>query len=419
MLIDVVSLKDIEEIYGKDFYVKGSFTDSSSPSKRVAKEFMDDDVPVKVYNQIGPYATVSLDGVINSQFILPSNKIVKKSITSVLERFTPILDKYFPNRWYYEPITGYIYLSYPELTLTNSIGMSHTIYDLVIRVNIDCNTGALLSITGKRYSFTSNELIAGYRHSHLPVLKNGDSFISFCLGASTGFSKLLLSLNKRNTSKEFEIFLIQLEEFLKWESLEGKPHIGMVKIGRPLQADGIGEELSQDKLQEVSLYVLELLTKNNNCIRFIITNTDKFRVFDPSYADWFYNDIERPIIEKFGAEELNCIDWDIQSMQYVTDSDSNNLTLPLKNTYDNDIMRNLGITPRLIQDDVTPSIQVISRLSKCVIKDLVTTVNRFLINGLVKLTDEQRKRISITPQSESNSNTGSGISDSISAQPVS
>ena len=118
-------------------------------------------------------------------------------------------------------------IHYPEILITNSYKQKHKIRDLYLTFTISCSWSASSSynkriltissiLTCSRGTLTSIEYAKNYYHSHC-----GNSF---CLG----YSELRDFLNEVAytglNSDNFEFFTYILDDYLKWESLEGGPY---------------------------------------------------------------------------------------------------------------------------------------------------------------------------------------------------
>ena len=163
----------------------------------------------------------------------------------------------YPDRWYLlieRETTAKVEIWFPVLQITNSQGDQHTITELFVCFYIDLLTSRLTSdydsiqLKGIRMSGTRKEIRAGYTHSHLSTSDFASSG-SFCFGAAP------IKLTMMEISSEYkpvyqciekiEYFLIQLEEYLSWESIEGTPHRRMSSIGvRSINSTNIHREES-------------------------------------------------------------------------------------------------------------------------------------------------------------------------------
>lgn len=128
----------------------------------------------------------------------------------------------------------YCVLRFPELTISNSIGLSHNIQDLFVYFRLDqgMKDGEPyvypVDLKGFRSTVTTLERQAEYEHSHLPS-KNRSKVTdlkgnSFCLGA-TEIRDTHLSLVDRYDKDRFSLLLFTIQSFVKWESVEGVPYL--------------------------------------------------------------------------------------------------------------------------------------------------------------------------------------------------
>lgn len=122
-----------------------------------------------------------------------------------------------------------IVLKYNDITLTNSEGSSHFIKSIFIKLRFNKITKRFdNSIQGVRGDLSVKELNSGYSHSHL---RTGQNFwITFCLGSSE-IAGILTDLNDDNfNDAKFDLLLYNLEEYIKWESIEGGPYFRIANL---------------------------------------------------------------------------------------------------------------------------------------------------------------------------------------------
>jgi hypothetical protein len=128
----------------------------------------------------------------------------------------------------------YLILHYPELTVSNAKKMSTIIYDMFVKIRLyrQYNFYKIEEIKGMRMSRTIKELQSGYVFSHLASLKYNDTdkelfkYTSFCFGDGQ-IGMIRSSFNIDCDLDLLESFIHMLENYLKWESLAGGPHIKM------------------------------------------------------------------------------------------------------------------------------------------------------------------------------------------------
>jgi len=137
----------------------------------------------------------------------------------------------------------YLVIRFKRVTIRNSRGRSHDIYGLFIYIPIEAEYSSVrpsvTKIQCRRYKATREEIRAGYMHSHYPGssygatdsgrvyqfdLNNGNVF---CTGNSSGIHN---HFGLYGGKLAWKLFLLELEAFVSWESLEGGPHIGMSNI---------------------------------------------------------------------------------------------------------------------------------------------------------------------------------------------
>lgn len=139
-------------------------------------------------------------------------------------------------------------VKFPELTITNTQELSHTIYDLYVRFNLkSARLGGIFQ--GTRGKLTQIEVTSNYAHSHLPASAL-DGWQTFCKGDgnfNTVQANLQLAdwikvefdetqgkdIQKLNeqTLLIFEGWLFEMINFVSWESLASRPHRYISDIG--------------------------------------------------------------------------------------------------------------------------------------------------------------------------------------------
>lgn len=128
---------------------------------------------------------------------------------------------------------------FPEVEITNSKGLKHKILDLYIRFTVKLNSDGIKieNLGGTRGTITEAEFDSNYVHSHIASLNYNEPysnhFTHCCFG--TGPMHEILSLLYQTTSKEqlqylIESFLMNLDVFVSWESLEGSPYKSIINV---------------------------------------------------------------------------------------------------------------------------------------------------------------------------------------------
>lgn len=85
-------------------------------------------------------------------------------------------------------------------------------------------------IQGLRGSLTEAEYIKGYLHSHLGGRTDYKlDYGNFCLGTGE-INQTLMLLKAEFSSELYQLFLLQLDAYVRWESLAGVPHMRINEI---------------------------------------------------------------------------------------------------------------------------------------------------------------------------------------------
>ena len=156
------------------------------------------------------YLNIRYDGDIED--IISNNRFL------VEEQYIPV----------YDLIKEFI-VYYPEIVITNSNRKSHIITDLYVKFSFDYFGRLYTSFTINRGSYSDQEWYSHYKHSHTSGTFPNiiDCFSSPCLGNGPITSTIAVLRNTiLETFSELEIvqFLMLMDDFLKWESLEGMPY---------------------------------------------------------------------------------------------------------------------------------------------------------------------------------------------------
>ena len=130
-----------------------------------------------------------------------------------------------------------IIIKFPQITITNSRNESHEIKDLyvVLPIRLNANNNIIVGrLEGTRGRISFAEKKSSYAHSHLQPNSFLTSYqyktTSFCLGS--GPLKDILDRIEMNNMRieDFEAILVFIDDFVKWESIEGVPYIYISNI---------------------------------------------------------------------------------------------------------------------------------------------------------------------------------------------
>ena len=135
-----------------------------------------------------------------------------------------------------------IYVWWPSVTVTNERGQSTLVTDLYAKVPI-CPDGRLWErCTLSRASYTYEQYISGYMHSHINGINHDPSYFQRpCLGSGP-LNMTQNSLTSGNNGDLWDLFCVELDRYVQVESLAGVPYRHLDRIGteqlHPLQLDG-------------------------------------------------------------------------------------------------------------------------------------------------------------------------------------
>lgn len=203
----------------------------------------------------------------------------------------------------------YIIVYFPKITITNEYNESVDIEEVYIRVPIDSNgkITAMRSFEIIRTKYSYDQYKSGYMHSHAHTGISGSSadWRSMCLGSGP----LVTTTHTLKNSYDIDIwrlFCLELDEYLKVESVAGVPYIRMNRIG--------------DTSNYINYVVHGVTTEAQNPIRYIplikdflkflfhkllVENTDYFSFRDKSICLALSNEQFAIIISKYFIEYYN------------------------------------------------------------------------------------------------------------------
>lgn len=169
----------------------------------------------------------------------------------------------------------------PEINIVNSNGKSHTIRDTYLSISLKADLKMEGSIRGMRTTFTRDEWVSQYTHSHLSGICT--SFRDFCTG--TGPINQVISILKTDYDDiNFEMLCYHIQNFLAYESIEGTPFKYLEQIGTDRKLTLIEEHSYQTQLsfiyikfiQAFSIEEIRALLKFRINLNFEIEPTEEF-----------------------------------------------------------------------------------------------------------------------------------------------
>lgn len=127
---------------------------------------------------------------------------------------------------------------FPTTRVTNEDGNSVDVFDIFIKVPITENGRLRLFPTMARATFTYEQAISGYRHSHCGVgfPNSSDDYGHLCFGTGP-INRTMSSLFAECDESLWTLFCGELDLYVKTESLAGVPYVRMSSIGAGLSVN--------------------------------------------------------------------------------------------------------------------------------------------------------------------------------------
>lgn len=139
-----------------------------------------------------------------------------------------------------------IILYFDKITITNG-QLSHDIVDLYVRIHLLHSQDILqvYPIKGVRSTVTTTEVSNNYMHSHLSGKGICKEFYKFCLGTGP-----LSNIKMLDSEDDFIQYLLLINEYLKWESIEGRPYRLISKLNTTVNIRNIGSRTCREILTD-------------------------------------------------------------------------------------------------------------------------------------------------------------------------
>ncbi len=182
-------------------------------------------------------------------------------------------------------------LYYPEIEITNSLSLKHTIKDLYVVITFKKGEEKIIftDLNLFRKTFTPGEAVYNYVHSHYNSRPGWQLEGQVCYG-STDLGKLIEKSRVRLNLRTFSSLIIQIENYLKWESIEGVPHRHISHIKK------------YDVVSKGLPYIPDIGKVLSDLYKITVNKIDLFRYdFEPTEDGKFkikINSEDRAIIEK-------------------------------------------------------------------------------------------------------------------------
>lgn len=153
------------------------------------------------------------------------------NITDVSEEnFQSLKNRYNP----------FILVWWPMVTVTNENDRSIQIQDLYAKVKVTLDGTIPYEYRGfnlTRTTFSEDQYICGYIHSHIPPFCGTPRFASPCLGSGP-INGTILELKNNNETAVWMLFCQELSLYVTVESLTGGPYFRMENIGKKKVLNG-------------------------------------------------------------------------------------------------------------------------------------------------------------------------------------
>lgn len=116
-----------------------------------------------------------------------------------------------------------------EIEVSNENDEKHTIYDMYVKVTFSSDY-ELIGFKLTRTTLTLDELKARYVFSHVQRLTTNLDYAAPCLGRGP-IRNTMASLAKKYDPDLFRLFLVELDRYVRTESIDGGPYVRMSLIG--------------------------------------------------------------------------------------------------------------------------------------------------------------------------------------------
>lgn len=280
---------------------------------------------------------------------------LKAQLTSMFDS----LDDVYHNRWdcYCDSGMLFFLIEFPEIEIINRNNARHTLLDVFVCLSFTIDTNEegdpqflAHSIGLTRATLTKSEADAGYYHSHVPSRRPHQTECfhlgQFCLGTGDFPNTFNTLVSEVYHSDNFMLFILSIESFVAYESLEGGPHIRMSSIGT-----GNAFRRRQPYNEVVDIIYKEIISPD---INFNIVN-NQFRVINDEQFERYIHGI----ILEYAKYDPRIYDYLVKTVNgTVVNYSSANVALTheqLNNQYrQNNMAPSFAFRDRIIEFKVIP-----------------------------------------------------------------
>lgn len=189
-----------------------------------------------------------------------------------------------------------IMIYFPKIEIKNYRKKSHIILDLYVKFSLGYNLTLSSGLQGIRTTFTEEEVKYSYSHSHLPGTCFSD-FSRFCLGIGP-IAQIQNVLYNGYSDIDMEIYLLSINQYVRYESIEGTPYRQFEGIGiNKVENIYIPPHVVRGLFKIIKPFIKEnykYLTISIDSLKVNITSSDEF---EKKLINFLDRRIEYPIIE--------------------------------------------------------------------------------------------------------------------------
>ena len=170
--------------------------------------------------------------LVDNGYYIPLADCTKCTIKDLIARYKQDKDTYIKKYVDIYSVSVYVLIYFPKITVTNENDKSIDIEEVYIRVPIDRYGKLVSSFEIIRTKYSYDQYKSGYMHSHAyaGISKTSRDWRGMCLGSGP----LVTTTHTLKNSYDLDIwrlFCIELDEYLKVESVAGVPYIRMNRVG--------------------------------------------------------------------------------------------------------------------------------------------------------------------------------------------
>ena len=216
-----------------------------------------------------PFSLIELLKNKESCDVLIKFDIIRQSEIEIINLIAGKLQEIYPDNWdiqiQMENLKRskiMVIIHFPVIEIRNET-QHHTIHDIYVAFEIfKHHSFKVGKLSGVRTRVSYPEFLAGYRHSHLESTSYSSIYYSqFCLGSGEINQTIMICNNEFNIDF-ITLYLLQIEQYLSWESIEGGPHIRMVQVFKKGNA-AIVPTCEMSKINDYLLNLLSSLSYQN------------------------------------------------------------------------------------------------------------------------------------------------------------